>query len=79
MKAQARPIINDERRARIEKARRLMTQHKIDALMLTEGTSLVYFGEALSRALNPRLWVTGPRRTRRARRRRRPGPGLARQ
>jgi peptide/nickel transport system permease protein len=34
-------------------------------IMLT-GTSLVYFGEALSRALNPRLWVTGPRRTRRA-------------
>ena len=35
-------------------------------IMLT-GTSLVYFGEALSRALNPRLWVTGPRRPRRAR------------
>jgi oligopeptide/dipeptide ABC transporter ATP-binding protein len=35
-------------------------------IMLT-GTSLVYFGEALSRALNPRLWVTGPRRARRAR------------
>jgi len=34
-------------------------------IMLT-GTSLVYFGEALSRALNPRLWVTGPRRARRA-------------
>ena len=30
-------------------------------IMLT-GTSLVFFGEALSRALNPRLWVTGPRR-----------------
>ena len=39
-------------------------------IMLT-GTSLVYFGEALSRALNPRLWVTGPRRPRRAR----AGPG----
>ena len=36
-------------------------------IMLT-GTSLVYFGEALSRALNPRLWVTGPRRDRRAER-----------
>ena len=36
-------------------------------IMLT-GTSLVFFGEALSRALNPRLWVTGPRRDRRAER-----------
>jgi len=36
-------------------------------IMLT-GTSLVYFGEALSRALNPRLWVTGPRRPGRAER-----------
>ena len=43
MKAQATPITSDERRARIEKARRLMAQHKIDALMLTQGTSLVYF------------------------------------
>lgn len=43
MKAQASPITSDERRARIEKARRLMAQHKIDALMLTQGTSLVYF------------------------------------
>ncbi len=43
MRAQARPITSDERRARIDKARRLMAQHKIDALMLTQGTSLVYF------------------------------------
>ncbi len=43
MRAQAKPITNDERRARIEKARRLMAEHKIDALMLTQGTSLVYF------------------------------------
>ena len=43
MRAQAKPITNDERRARIEKARRLMARHKIDALMLTQGTSLVYF------------------------------------
>src|SRR6266566_988350 len=43
MRAQAKPITNDERRARIEKARRLMAQHRIDALMLTQGTSLVYF------------------------------------
>src|SRR3954470_73519 len=43
MRDRARPITNDERRARVEKARRLMAQHKIDALMLTQGTSLVYF------------------------------------
>ena len=43
MRAQAKPITNPERRARIEKAQRLMAEHKIDALMLTQGTSLVYF------------------------------------
>jgi Xaa-Pro dipeptidase len=43
MKAQARPVTSEERRPRLEKARRLMAQHKIDALMLTQGTSLVYF------------------------------------
>jgi Xaa-Pro dipeptidase len=43
MRDQARPITADERRARIEKARRLMAEQRIDALMLTGGTSLVYF------------------------------------
>lgn len=43
MRAQARPITADERRGRIEKARRLMAAEKIDALMLCSGTSLVYF------------------------------------
>ena len=43
MRDQARPITADERRARIEKARRLMADQKIDALMLCSGTSLVYF------------------------------------
>jgi len=43
MKDKARPITNDERRARIEKARRLMTENKLSALMLTGGTSLAYF------------------------------------
>ncbi|MBK8249704.1 MAG: aminopeptidase P family protein [Gemmatimonadetes bacterium] len=33
----------DERKARLEKARRLMAEQKIDALMLTGGTSMVYF------------------------------------
>lgn len=43
MKDQARPITEDERRARIENARRLMTENHLDALMLTGGTSMMYF------------------------------------
>jgi Xaa-Pro aminopeptidase len=43
MRAQATPISNDERRARIEKARRLMAEQKIDAIILAGGTSLNYF------------------------------------
>ena len=43
MRDQATPISADERRGRIEKARRLMAERKIDALMLTGGTSLAYF------------------------------------
>lgn len=43
MRGKARPITADERRGRIEKARRLMTEQGIAALMLTGGTSLVYF------------------------------------
>jgi len=43
MKDQATPISVDERRARLEKARRLMAENKIDAFMLTGGTSMVYF------------------------------------
>jgi len=43
MREQARPITSDERRARIEKARRLMAEKKIDALILSGSTSLVYF------------------------------------
>ncbi|HXH41458.1 MAG TPA: Xaa-Pro peptidase family protein [Thermoanaerobaculia bacterium] len=43
MRDQAKPITNDERRGRVEKARRLMTEHKIGALVLTGGASLVYF------------------------------------
>ena len=60
MRAQATPITNQERRARIEKARRLMAEHKIDAMMLTQGTSLVYFtnirwggGERLTACIVP--------------------------
>ena len=43
MKALARPISTEERRARIEQARRLMAENRIDALMLMSGTSLAYF------------------------------------
>ena len=60
MRAQARPITADERRARVEKARKLMAEQKIDALMLCQGTSLVYFtsirwggGERLFSAIIP--------------------------
>ncbi|MFN8583661.1 MAG: aminopeptidase P family N-terminal domain-containing protein, partial [Gemmatimonadaceae bacterium] len=43
MKGQATPISVEERKVRLEKARRLMVERKIDALMLAGGTSLVYF------------------------------------
>jgi Xaa-Pro dipeptidase len=43
MSDQATPISADERRGRVDKARRLMSEQQIDALMLTGGTSLVYF------------------------------------
>lgn len=43
MKGKERPITADERRGRIERARRLMAEQKIDALMLCSGSSLVYF------------------------------------
>ena len=43
MTAGVKPITVDERRARIDKATRLMRENKIDALMLTGGTSLQYF------------------------------------
>ena len=43
MRGPATPITADERRGRVEKARRLMAEQKIDALLLTGGTSLVYF------------------------------------
>lgn len=37
------PITLDERRARVEKARRLMAQHRIDALYIEPGSSMFYF------------------------------------
>jgi Xaa-Pro dipeptidase len=43
MNDRATPITTDERRGRIERARRLMADHKLDAIMLTGGSSLLYF------------------------------------
>jgi Xaa-Pro dipeptidase len=43
MKAQVRPITSAEREQRLEQARQLMRENKIDALFLAGGTSLNYF------------------------------------
>lgn len=43
MRDQAKPITVDERRARIERARRLLAENKIDALIIAGGSSLGYF------------------------------------
>ena len=37
------PIANDERRARIEKARRLMTEQKIGSVYIERGSTMFYF------------------------------------
>src|SRR5258708_6919617 len=42
-KARAHPITVEERRARLDQARRLLSAEKLDALLLTGGTSLAYF------------------------------------
>ena len=44
MRGLARPITNQERLSRIERARRLMREHGLDAVAMMGGTSLVYFG-----------------------------------
>ena len=43
LRDQARPITLDERRARIDHARELMLQNRLDAIFVMSGTSLVYF------------------------------------
>ena len=43
MRDQATPISNEERISRVEKARQLMASHSLDAMLLTGGTSLIYF------------------------------------
>jgi Xaa-Pro dipeptidase len=56
MREGVQPITADERRGRIEKARKLMAAQKIDALMLTGGTSLVYFS-GIQWGLSERLFA----------------------
>ncbi|MEW5982835.1 MAG: Xaa-Pro peptidase family protein [Acidobacteriota bacterium] len=43
MRSEMRPITSEERGLRIERARRLMTDRKLDAVLLAGGTSTVYF------------------------------------
>lgn len=43
MKDRVRPITNDERKKRIEKAKRLMSDNKMDAIVIMGGSTLEYF------------------------------------
>jgi Xaa-Pro dipeptidase len=43
MRDKAQPVSKDERRQRIERARQLMVENRLDAIMLTSGTSMQYF------------------------------------
>ena len=43
MRGEAKPITAEERGARQEKARQLMRENNLSAILLTQGTSLVYF------------------------------------
>jgi Xaa-Pro dipeptidase len=56
MTGQVRPITNDERKARIEKAKRLMTDQKFGAIILSGGTSSLYFAN-LPMGGGERLWA----------------------
>ena len=42
-KSEATPITRDERQSRQDRARQLMTENALDAILLMEGTSLRYF------------------------------------
>ncbi|HMJ61666.1 MAG TPA: aminopeptidase P family N-terminal domain-containing protein, partial [Bryobacteraceae bacterium] len=46
MRNRVRPIEAAERLARLERARALMRRHKLDAMLLTGGSSLLYFTAA---------------------------------
>jgi Xaa-Pro dipeptidase len=45
MKSLAKPITVEERRQRIDRARQLMVENKLDAILMAGGTSLVYFSD----------------------------------
>ena len=53
---EATPITAEERKARVARAQQLMRENKIDALVLTGGTSLEYFG-AIRWGLSERLFT----------------------
>ena len=53
---QSRPFTNAERLARIDRAKQLMAASKIDAIVLTGGTSAVYFAD-LRLYGSERLWA----------------------
>jgi Xaa-Pro dipeptidase len=55
-RGEATPITVEERKARIARAQELMRENKIDALVLTGGTSLEYFG-AIRWGLSERLFT----------------------
>ncbi len=56
MTSQVQPITNDERMARIEKAKKLMAENKIGAIVLAGGTSTLYFANARIGG-SERLWA----------------------
>lgn len=56
MTARVRPITNDERMARVEKAKSLMAANRIDAIALCGGTSTLYFANARIGG-SERLWA----------------------
>lgn len=56
MTARVRPITNDERMARVEKAKSLMAANKIDAIALCGGTSTLYYANAQIGG-GERLWA----------------------
>src|SRR5262249_53273543 len=62
MRDRVKPITADERKGRIERARALMAEQKIDAIVLAGGTSLMYFtgirwgnSERLTAAIVPKV------------------------
>ncbi len=57
-KEKPRPITVDERRGRIGKARTLMEKHSLDGVLLTGGTSLLYF-TGIRWGLSERLFAIG--------------------